>query len=340
MSVQAPPKPSKVSALENAPLTPPDEKFWKRYSPHYEFPLANVASVAIHIVVFGLFLYYISRLLNPTDDKTAPPVRGMMVIDSDSGDGIGSPGSGGGHQEAKEKDERPQEVRQPLEQAELKREMIAVSAWAPELKDNPEALEAIANSPNKERFDKHNDNLKKRMLGLGEKTGAGTEDGNSRANQPGKGDGGVGDATSSTRRQSRWVLIFRTENGSDYLAQLGSLKAQVIVPTANGRYILIKDLTDLKDRKDISEQEIPVQFMSFVDDNKDSVKRVAETLGLDYSPKLFIAVVPKDVENDLAAKERGYRNRKETDIHSTTFRVLVRDGKYTVTVIDQQVNRK
>ena len=108
----------------------------------------------------------------------------------------------------------------------------------------------------------------------------------------------------------------------------------------NGQYLYFSDLKDLKVRMEATVEQIPVKLMNFIDDNEDSVKKVAEALGLDFTPKEFVALIPKDVEDDLAAKERNYRNRAEKDIYSTTFRILVRDGKYTATVTDQVPNKK
>src|SRR5438552_3130244 len=37
-------------------LIPPEEKFWKRYSPHNEAPLSGVSSTLLHVLIFGLLL--------------------------------------------------------------------------------------------------------------------------------------------------------------------------------------------------------------------------------------------------------------------------------------------
>src|SRR5262245_32803884 len=56
-----------VATLEKQQPTrlPPDEKFWKRYSPHHEFPLSTVASIAVHVIIGGVIVftgYYILKL--------------------------------------------------------------------------------------------------------------------------------------------------------------------------------------------------------------------------------------------------------------------------------------
>src|SRR5262249_57386563 len=77
------------------PLAPPDEQFWEKYSPHYEFPLSSVGSVAMHIGALVLFLGALWMLSRMTiSDKTPVPMRAMVV--GDEGDGEGKAGSGGG----------------------------------------------------------------------------------------------------------------------------------------------------------------------------------------------------------------------------------------------------
>ncbi len=160
MAVESPPKPAKATQpKEKPPEEPYEEDFWQRFSPHFEFPLANVASIVIHIIVFGLFMYYISRLLQ-VEDKTAVPIHGM-VIDSDGGTGVGQAGSGGGQEEAKEANVIPQDKAEPLPQIELNRAMVAVSDWAPELANNPEALAVLADSPNRKKLEKLGESLKR-----------------------------------------------------------------------------------------------------------------------------------------------------------------------------------
>ena len=60
------------------PLAPPDERFWKRYSPHGEFPMSSIASVAS---------FFVSRVDTETDrrlDKIGTPqaaaLRGKAAI--------------------------------------------------------------------------------------------------------------------------------------------------------------------------------------------------------------------------------------------------------------------
>src|SRR5258707_1002633 len=79
------------------PLVPPDEKFWKRYSPHHEAPLSGVSSLTLHILIpcvvaLGLFLFK-DRL-----DKAAKPIPLDVVAqgDPDAGGSGATTGVDGG----------------------------------------------------------------------------------------------------------------------------------------------------------------------------------------------------------------------------------------------------
>ena len=47
---------AKVSTKEKEPalLVPPEERFWKRYSPNHEFPLSSASSALMHLCALGI----------------------------------------------------------------------------------------------------------------------------------------------------------------------------------------------------------------------------------------------------------------------------------------------
>src|SRR5262249_3434528 len=63
----APPTPS------GKPLLPPAERFWRRYSPHYEFPLASATSVFFHSMVIGILAIGGLAFLFQAGPEAAPP---------------------------------------------------------------------------------------------------------------------------------------------------------------------------------------------------------------------------------------------------------------------------
>src|SRR5262249_51852582 len=158
-----------------------------KYSPHFEFPLSTVGSIAVHIVVFGLFVIYIAKLLR-FDDKTPVPIRPMAVLGDLADGGEGAPGSGGGHKEAGDQTE-PTDPRPYVPDIKLEDAKPFIASWAPELANDPETVKVITQMPNFDPLRRLNDEIHKRPSAgeAGSKTGG---------NQPGTGktgDKGTGD---------------------------------------------------------------------------------------------------------------------------------------------------
>ena len=334
MSTPANPSPKAAPA-------PPDERFWQKWSPHHEFPLSTLASIAIHIVVIGLFLIYIAKLMKFGDDKSAVPIRVMSVL-SDSDGTLGGPGSGGGDpKETVETRPDPTDPKPFIPDTRLAAVQPVLASWAPELAQNPDEVRTVANLPNLDKLGKINDELRKQLAkGVTGGAGKGPESGKGDLNQKGKADGGPGDANSTARRTLRWTIQFSTTGGRDYLDQLQALKATLLIPQPPNfnKANIIRDLSKANRGEPIDDVST-IKMMFFVDDRRDSVMDVADALELGFRPPHFIAFFPKDIEEELAKKERTFHNRNANEIISTTFRVLVRDGKYTITVTDQAVKR-
>src|SRR4051812_11037220 len=99
MATAAPAKEAKSGGPQL--LVPPEERFWKRYSPHGEAPLSAAGSFALHLLgVGGLFLFalYVANLFyNPTTSLPVEPVRFALGGGGGSKHGVGTgPGVGGG----------------------------------------------------------------------------------------------------------------------------------------------------------------------------------------------------------------------------------------------------
>lgn len=317
------------------PIAPPDEQFWEKYSPHYEFPLSSVGSVALHVgvlVLIGLLLWAAMR----PSDKVPVPMVAMTVSSGDDDGGPGKMGSGGGDpQEAVDPTARPMLPSVP--DADLRKVEEEIQPFLPKVPSveeglRPEDLDAVP------KIARLTEDLRKQLQqGAGSKKGTGKEPGTGNSDQPGDGSNTAGDAKSSQNRAVRWELIFKTANGKDYVAQLAAMKATLVIPQP-------ADWTTLKSYTNIgggsptvgafNRDELPGLY--FIDDAADSAAKVAEAIGLTFSPPRFIAFFPKEVEEELAAKEREHRGRKESEIFSTTFKILIREGKYTIQVTDQK----
>ena len=142
--------------------------------------------------------------------------------------------------------------------------------------------------------------------------------------------------------KDRWhkrkaLMIFSTPNPPRILLiNTDSMKATLVIVSEDGKTSLVyRNLDQPKptvEAFDIS--RLPGLY--FVDESAESAERIGKALGLTYSPKQFIGFFPPDIEEELANKEQGYRGRKAADIFSTTFKVLIRDGKPVIAVTEQK----
>jgi hypothetical protein len=114
------------------------------------------------------------------------------------------------------------------------------------------------------------------------------------------------------------------------------------VPPDDKKYILIADLSN-PTQKVATEADMRrlAGKIQFADSRRDQVKDVAAALNIPGNPppKVFWAFFPKSLEEELARKETGYRNRRAEDIEETIFRVTVRGGVFELIVDDQKVKK-
>jgi hypothetical protein len=317
-------------------LKPPAERFWRKYSPHYEFPISTVATVAVHVAAIALIIYIVTSLLQQQETVPPVPIRGVELSLDNSGDGGEAGGRGNTPEEANDQQPARDPERQ-IPEEKLDKYVVSASAWVLDLKDNKEALEAIAKSVNFEKMNDVNEDAK-RVIGKSfTKRGDGDGKGSGNAGGSGKGAGPAADTSGS--RSSRWIITFKTSNGQDYLRQLAAFEAKLLIPQPPDwkKNLQFDDLTTPNAGKPQSD-DLPTMY--FIDSDPRSASKVARALGLNFDPPRFIAFFPKKVEEELAAKEREKRNLREDQIQETTFRVVERDGKYEIWVTDQVPLRK
>src|SRR5207237_9412148 len=65
----------------NRLVVPPEEKFWKRYSPHHEAPLSGVSSFALHLLLIPLLLLiaWVASKVKDEDENRSLPVDVVRV---------------------------------------------------------------------------------------------------------------------------------------------------------------------------------------------------------------------------------------------------------------------
>ncbi|HVK11356.1 MAG TPA: hypothetical protein VM597_21475 [Gemmataceae bacterium] len=320
------------------PLAPPDERFWEKYSPHYEFPLSGVGSVLMNVgalAVFLMALWFMAR--STASDKTSLPISAMNVSFADSSDGPPGQGSGGGTPEEAVPTPLPRAPSQPVAEAALKDVSKDVAPWTPNIPNAPDAPK-VESLPNLPKLAQLSDEIRKKLLaGQGDKPGAGKEPGTGITETPGGGAGPKGDPSSPHSRSLRWTIDFRTTGAADYRNQLAACKAVVAFPFPDKSLRVFRNLSAATPVSEPFEKE-KLPGIYFVDDT--NADELARELGLNHRPTYFICFFPAEIENELAAKEREFRGRKESEIFSTTFSIVIRDGRPEIRVTGQEAVRR
>ncbi|MBM3983000.1 MAG: hypothetical protein FJ304_22550 [Planctomycetes bacterium] len=333
-----PAAPATVAAPDgDEPLAPqlPEEEFWERYNKRLEFPLATVATVFLHVIVGAMLVYIIVGLMDPGEDRSNPELKLMQVGGLDDA-GEGASGSGGVNDPDIVRDVNPYDnVKDvlPTEQA-LKDAQADIKKLVLE---DPNGKLPIA-APNAAAYARLEKSLRDKLMGVGAQKGDGNQPGKGFDDSKGSGPGGTG-ADSTRARGLRWVLRFRVAGGGDYISQLKAMGAEILVPLPpdNKRCLIIRDLdnpraTDATDA-DLGRLARKIQFS---DARPDQVRDVLSALNVNApGAKAFWAFFPKELEEELARKETGYRNRRAEDIEETIFRVTIRGGRHDIVVDDQ-----
>ncbi|MEZ6140696.1 MAG: hypothetical protein R3B84_09015 [Zavarzinella sp.] len=325
-----------------APETPPDENLWETYSANYEMPISSLLSLLLHVAFFAVVaavLWYMAK--NPINDRVPVPMRTMEITADESGEGDGSPGSGGGEENVDPNEDFSMLPMREIPDAVLNDVVIEIDDWVPKIPQAEEGLSAM-DLEAVQKIARLNDDIRKVLLPGKKKTpGKGLEEGKGNTGQPGTGVGGTGDSTTSKKRSIRWDLRFSTNDGKDYLSQLAAMKAALAFPQPPDWKSLkvYKNLDQANPRgENFDLSSLPSLY--FIDDAPRSVLGLSRALGLNFQTPQVIAFFPKDIEEELAAKERAYRNRREDEIFSTTFQVLIRNGKPVITVVSQTPIRR
>lgn len=341
MNPKPPPAPKAPAPTGPRLLVPPEERFWKRYSPHNEFPLSGVVTATFYVLVGVALVVFAFKKIPWLMDKEPLPVEPIEFAG-----GGGSGGQGGNNGRGNDpnppedvpdtEDKLPDSVKPKVPLSEIPHTPVKTSDYAD--------VVAPDDASSAQYFD--NGNLavvsfgamkegarKTAMDGLRGTPGNG---GNGNGGDPGPGTGtGKGKLLNDRqKRVLRWTMMFDTINGPDYLTQLAWLKAYIAVPTPNG-YLVIRDLTarpaagkveDLKDLKRIF----------WVDNRPESVRPLVQALGLKDVPDHIVAFFPPELEEDLLKKELKFKGLKEDEIQETRFRVIKRgSGGYVPMVVEQ-----
>lgn len=315
---------------------PPEEDFDDKYNKHLEFPISIVAAILIHVLIGALLVFALMALIS-SEDKSGLPVKLVNLEGLDDG-GEGSSGSGGIDDPAFKSDGDPLDALKdilpdPTKLPDIKEKM----------KESLKYQDPTGNMPisdaNAAAYASLDKSVRDKLLGA--RQGAGPGKGKGYDGSEGKGPGGTG-ADSTLGRNMRYVLRFKVNGGRDYLDQLRTMGAELLIPEpSSDKCTIVSDLNNPTNVRIASDSDMARMGdkLRFSDSRPGVVREIAQTLGLSFTPKSIWAVFPKEFEEDLAKKETAYRNRRADDIEETVFQVKYRPGSYQVEVAEQKIKR-
>lgn len=364
-----------MAATKEAPLFPPEETLWQKYSSHFEFPLASATSLFLHGLVIGLMAiggigyFWMSDL-----DATRPPRMDVVMIEG-SGTGIeglggepglpGSPDAGGkrtelidplpGQPKSAERPAAPRssddtplpELGLPILQdgtapvpGELAIELQNIAAEADrqvkaEMK-LPVSIPSPAGSGAKKSGPVGTGNPK----GQGGLGGSGGGMGLGNKKGPGTGTGGFGgrNATDQEIKAFRWRFDL-TGDAKEHARKLAAIGVVIALPDPRGGFVLVTDLNrrpaEIR-RDNLQEFKDAVKWYNT---RPESVQALARELRLPFAPKFVVMLLPRDREQKMANEEARYARemgRNVDTIQMTLFDFRLRNGAYDPTVIEQK----
>lgn len=351
------PAETKAPPAAKEALVPPDERFWKRYSPHHEFPLSTTGAVALHGIVIGLLLFF---WLNSSDDVDKPPTMQLVEIDGAFGnlDGLGlgdtpyKPGASGKRTEdvGNPGANPTQIVKGPTVQIPDKLKNEAIKLEGKDDDDDPtdkalgdlvrvarEAEDSILAATNPTAPPQR---PRKGGGGIGDgpkQGGTGGPLGTKGKGMKGKG-GGAGDRpygqilTTQMQRAGRWTIL-TSGDGHTHLAQLKALKVTLAIETPSPKVFRVFDLAndDLTGKLTelLTDQRDKVWYTNYRHKHPRSVEDLARVLGLRETPRCFVIFLPKALEDRMVVLEHEYRGRSEAEILETEWLVpQLPNGRY------------
>ena len=318
---------------EAEPTTAVEVPFWQKYNAHFEFPSSVVLSVLAFVTLFAVIIGVLLLALAGAPDRKPVPIQ-RIVGNDDTGDG--SAGSGGEQTPIALGNSQPTPA--PVLDQPTRPDLPDVKNPMP----SPTLVDPTAPGQVTERSNSSWEQLERaiREGNAGGRQGSGQGKGSGSDPTPGAGPGG--DGVDNTRKRSlRWSLRF-VAAGREYLEQLAAMKAVIVVPLPPDEKdaMVFRDLRNPKGSRMADDEWTKLAGqIQFLDTEPKSVRGVADALGMTQAPRRFYAFFPRELEEDLARKETGYRNRKAEDIAETVFRVTVRGGQYDIAVAEQTPKR-
>lgn len=318
MSQEQQPPPAPSGELSEA-----SHPWWRRYSPHGEFPWSSTMSLVLHVFIILLIIVAATPLLKR--DPTPPGVDVIYLSDADNAaPGLGPQPPGEGAMVPSPSNNLPLPVTSqvPIKQMEP---LPPEDQFDPNPMPDDFSREAqdAARAARAAR-----DRVKQRMQGQMARNYAAQPAGG----VTGGGGGGSG-LTGRAARVARWILHFDTQSPTDYLAQLDGLGAAIAFPLKDDQWKYFERSSSGRRSSTIRDLTNEGRLY-WLDDKSDSFPAIAQLLGVSSAP-FMVVFLPQPLEDKMLRLELSYNNLEEDEIKTTHFKTIKRGGKLEVVVTEQ-----
>jgi hypothetical protein len=317
-----------------------------KYSRHHELPISSMASLTWHVLV-GVLIVVVGYIVT-RDRSVDMPIETVAYGDPGGGgvqNGVGNAsGLGAPQVEAATEQEMPKDAR-PLEPlADIKGLQIKAKDLLQGLEDDADAQRELAKftdhgTQSLQKLAKLDEQFRKRLMGTPGYGQGGPGSGGGKGSGIGQGDGdgeGSGKINARTKRRLRWTLTFNISSGNDYLRQLQTLGAILAFKHPDGEIKVVKELLKRPVKLEVEDIQA-LNRIFWIDDAPDSVHKLAQALGLDFTPREIVALFPHDMEQTLVEKEKTFYNKREDQILETRFQVRMTGKGYDISVLQQRL---
>jgi hypothetical protein len=333
---------------------PPEERFWKRYSPNSELPLSGVSSLALHALLLGLLLLAAwAAYLFGLDAPPRPVPQEVVKLAERPGGSGGKPkgkaGSDGRDPQPRERDDgnrKDAEADEPPPRPPVFDPKKILGQLPPELSDNPLVQARARQGASLDSLRDAQTEADSKLRGALRRPAAKGQDGPGKDGNKGAGkDKGDGDREGPNKdrqgipirleRALRWHMTFNTRRPGEYLTQLRALGAILAIPTADGRDYVVVFHPEGKTVKDVRE----LNRVYWKDYDPHSVAEIMRSLGRKDRPSHFVALLPHRLEDqlaDLERKEAEKHGKAEDQIFETRFVVVHQGTQYVPRLTEQR----
>jgi hypothetical protein len=334
-----------VAVKDKRPELPPEEKFWKRYSPNHECSLSSVVSIILHVVFIGVLLL-VAALVAKLGWREHNNQVALGAVALDPG-----PGKGGDNREEGASKGTPDSSKEDVATPKAQQHSTPVPN-TPELiapKREPSTIPKPS-APDRERIiaeaKQASDAFQRQVEEAMNQAPPRHEDPKARGEPDGLGKGvkgpgpGAGPAAAMNQqrinRRGRWQLDFRVANAEDHLRQLSALGAILAFPAGGGKFFIVRDLMGRPPRGKI-EDVSKINRIWFIDYQPATAREIARVLHSPLAEPYFVAFFPNELENHMGEMEQKFRGLPEKELREKfRFRVVPDGGAWKVVPDENQ----